>query len=149
MPPLRCEDLCFFEDGLPAAICRSAGALVVAIVLALTLGNSTGTGRADPPAADALARMRELSREAERTSEAIYSAELDLEAKLAAQRQAEDRQRAESEALTAARADLRMYQKIVDRVAAASTWEVRPAASAPSWPQSLRKACSTNSPSTA
>ncbi|SEH55112.1 NlpC/P60 family protein [Mycolicibacterium rutilum] len=103
----------------PAAICRSAGALVVAIVLALTLGNSTGTGRADP-AADALARMRELSREAERTSEAIYSAELDLEAKLAAQRQAEDRQRAESEALTAARADLRMYQKIVDRVAAAS-----------------------------
>ena len=103
----------------PAAICRSVGALVVAILLAWTLGNSTGTGRADP-AADALARMTELSREAERTSEAIYSAELDLEAKLAAQRQAEDRQRAESEALTAARADLRKYQNIVDQVAAAS-----------------------------
>ena len=103
----------------PAAICRSVGALVVAILLAWTLGNSTGTGRADP-AADALARMTELSREAERTSEAIYSAELDLEAKLAAQRQADDRQRAESEAVTAARADLRKYQNIVDQVAAAS-----------------------------
>lgn len=51
--------------------------------------------------------MTALSREAERTSEAISSAELDLEAKLAAQRQAEDRQRAEFETLTAAQADLR------------------------------------------
>ncbi|KUI37538.1 peptidoglycan hydrolase RipC [Mycobacterium sp. GA-2829] len=91
----------------------------MAIVLILTFGVSLGIGRADP-AADALARMTELSREAERTSEAIYSAELDLEAKLAAQRQAEGRQRAESDALTAARADLRAYQDIVDQVAAAS-----------------------------
>lgn len=105
-------------DG-PAAVCRSAGALVVAIVLALTFGDSAGSGRADP-AADALARLTELSREAERTTEAVYSVELDLEAKLAAQRRAEDRQRAELEAMTAARADLGEYQAAVNQVAAAS-----------------------------
>lgn len=103
----------------PAAVCRSAGALVVAIVLALTLGDSAGVGWADP-AADALARLTELSREAERTTEAVYSAELDLAAKLAAQRRAEDRQRAELEAMTAARADLGEYQTAVNQVAAAA-----------------------------
>jgi cell wall-associated NlpC family hydrolase len=89
----------------------------VAIVLAVTVGD--GAGRADP-AADALARMTELSREAERTTEAIYSAELDLDAKLAAQRQADDTRRAESEALSAAQADLARYQDMVNEVAAAS-----------------------------
>ena len=103
----------------PAAVCRSAGALVVAVVLALTLGDSAGVGRADP-AADALARLTELSREAEQTTEAVYSAELDLEAKLTAQRAAEDRQRAELEAMTAARANLAEYQTAVNQVAAAS-----------------------------
>ena len=103
----------------PAAVCRSAGALVMAIVLALTLGDSAGTGWADP-AADALARLTEFSREAERTTEAVYSAELDLEAKLGAQRRAEDRQRTELEAMTAARADLGEYQAAVDQVAAAA-----------------------------
>ncbi|WP_396884552.1 peptidoglycan hydrolase RipC [Mycobacterium sp. SMC-8] len=103
----------------PAAVCRSAGALVMAIVLALTLGDSAGTGWADP-AADALARLTEFSREAERTTEAVYSAELDLEAKLGAQRRAEDRQRTELEAMTAARADLGEYQAAVNQVAAAA-----------------------------
>jgi cell wall-associated NlpC family hydrolase len=64
--------------------------------------------------------MTELSREAERTSEAIYAAQLDLEAKLAARRGAEDRQRAESAALATARADLGRYQNAVDQAAAAS-----------------------------
>ncbi|MGB3354385.1 MAG: peptidoglycan hydrolase RipC [Mycobacterium sp.] len=103
----------------PAAVCRSAGALVVAVVLALTLGDSAGVGRADP-AADALARLTVLSREAERTTEAVYSAELDLEAKLTAQRAAEDRQRSELEAMTVARDNLAEYQTAVNQVAAAS-----------------------------
>ncbi len=101
------------------AVCRSAGALVIAIVLALTFGDSAGVGWADP-AADALARLTELSREAERTTEAVYSAELDLEAKLAAQRRAEDRQRAELEVVAAAQAVLGEYQAAVNHVAAAS-----------------------------
>jgi gamma-glutamyltranspeptidase/glutathione hydrolase len=58
--------------------------------------------------------MTELSQEAERTTEAVYSAQLDLEAKVAARRGAEDRERAESEALTVARADLGRYQDAVD-----------------------------------
>ncbi|WP_454786507.1 peptidoglycan hydrolase RipC [Mycobacterium antarcticum] len=105
--------------GRSAPICQSTVALVGAVLVAVTLGNSAGTGRADP-ASDALARMTELSREAERTAEAIYSAQLDLEAKLAARRGAEDRQRAESWALAAARADLGRYQDAVDAAAAAS-----------------------------
>lgn len=103
----------------PAAVLRSAVGLVVAIVITVTLGDSVGTGRADP-ASDALARMSELSREAERTIEAIYAAELDLEAKVAAQREAEDRQRAASQVLAAAQADLGRYQDEVDKVAAAA-----------------------------
>ena len=91
----------------------------MAIALVVSVGGSAGTGWADP-AADALARMTELSREAERTTEAIYSAELDLDAKLAAQREAEDRQRTESEALSTARADLSKYQDVVNQVAAAA-----------------------------
>lgn len=91
----------------------------MAIALVVSVGGSAGTGWADP-AADALARMTELSREAERITEAIYSAELDLDAKLAAQREAEDRQRTESEALSTARADLSKYQDVVNQVAAAA-----------------------------
>ncbi|KGI65981.1 C40 family peptidase [Mycobacterium rufum] len=91
----------------------------MAIVLALTLGDSAGTGWADP-AADALARLTEFSREAERTTEAVYAAELELAGKLGAQRRAEDRQRTELEAMTAARADLGEYQAAVNQVAAAS-----------------------------
>lgn len=105
--------------GCPAASFRSAVALVLAVLVAVTLGDSAGTGWADP-ASDALARMTELSREAERTAEAVYSAELDLEAKLAEQRLADDRQRVESEASTVAQADLRQYQDAVNKVAAAS-----------------------------
>lgn len=105
--------------GRPAAKSRSAVALVVALVIAVSLGDAAGTGRADP-ASDALARMTEFSREAERTAEAIYSAELDLEAKLTAQRAAEDRQRSESEVLGDARADLDRYQYAVNQMAAAA-----------------------------
>lgn len=101
------------------AATRSARALVAAITLALTVGESAGTGRADP-ASDALARVAELSREAERTTEAIYAAERDLATKLAAQREAEDRQRAESAKLAATRADRYRYQVAVDQVAAAA-----------------------------
>ena len=114
-----CEDVCVLRTDRSAKVCRSAGALIVTIVLALTFGDSAGTGWADP-AADALARLTELSREAERTTEAVYSAELDLEVKLAAQRRAENRQRAEIEAMTAARADLDEYQAAVNQVVAAS-----------------------------
>lgn len=105
--------------GRSALVYRSACGVVVAIVVALTLVGSSGTGRADP-ASDALARMTELSREAERTAEAIYSAELDLENKLTVQRAAEDRRRVEADASAVARADLSRFQEAVDGLAAAA-----------------------------
>lgn len=111
--------ICVLRIGSRAAVSRSAAALVVSVVIAVTLGTSAGAGRADP-ASDALARMTELSREAERTTEAIYSAGLDLEEKVATRREAEDRQRAQSEVLVQAQTDLGRYQDEVNKVAAAA-----------------------------
>lgn len=116
---LRCVRICVLRAGRLAVASRSAVAVVLALAIALTLGGSAGTGRADP-ASDALTRMTELSREAERTTEAMYSAELDLGTKLAAQRDAEERQRAEAEVLAVAQGDLNRYQDAVDQVAAAA-----------------------------
>lgn len=83
------------------------------------------TGNADP-AADAVARLNELSRTAEQTTEALNSAQLDLEAKVADQRVAEARQSVEETALTGARAELDAYQAAVDDVAAALYMGGRP-----------------------
>lgn len=87
---------------------------VVLLVSALIAGEV----RADP-ASDALARVTELSRQAERTSEALYAAQIDLEAKAAAQVAAEERSAADQAATGAASADVRRYQAAVDRVAVA------------------------------
>lgn len=105
--------------GSPAAVFRTALGVVVAAILAMTMSNSVGIGRADP-AADALARMTELSREAERTTEAIYRAELDLQARLVLQRETEARRRAGFDELVGARADLQKYQAAVNEVASAA-----------------------------
>jgi cell wall-associated NlpC family hydrolase len=102
--------------GCAGATSRRTLACAVAIAVAVTAG---GVGQADP-AADALARVTELSREAERLTEAIYSAELDLEAKSAVQRSAEERRRADSVAADSARAELSTYQTAIDQVAAAA-----------------------------
>ena len=99
-----------------AAVRRSVVATAATVVVAVSVGSS---GWADP-ADDALARMTELSREAERTAEQSYSAEIDLESKLAAQRTAEESERAGSEALALANADLTGYQSAVDQVAVAA-----------------------------
>ncbi len=84
-----------------------------------------GTVSADP-ATDALARLNELSRKAEQTTEAIHSAQMDLDAKLAAQKDAEDRKAADEAALEAAKAELIKYQSAVDKVAAAMYMGGRP-----------------------
>ncbi|ADU01939.1 cell wall-associated hydrolase, invasion-associated protein (plasmid) [Mycolicibacterium gilvum Spyr1] len=78
------------------------------------------------PATDALARLNELSRTAEQTTEAMHSAQLDLDAKLAAQKDAEDRKAADEAALEAAKAELIKYQGAVDKVAAAMYMGGRP-----------------------
>jgi peptidoglycan DL-endopeptidase CwlO len=71
------------------------------------------------PAADALAKLNELSRQAERTTEAMHSAQLDLDNKLAAQQQAEAKHSADQAALDTAKSKLATFQAAVDKFAAA------------------------------
>lgn len=78
----------------------------------------TGQAYADP-AADALAKMNELSRQAEQTTEAMHSAQLDLDSKLAIQQAAEAKHASDLAAVDAARHRLADYQGKVDKLAAA------------------------------
>ncbi|BBW99593.1 glycoside hydrolase [Mycolicibacterium moriokaense] len=75
-----------------------------------------GVVHADP-AADALAKLDELSRQAIETREAVTAAQRDAEDKLAAQTAAEDRHRADMAALDAANAQLASRQAAADKVA--------------------------------
>ena len=71
------------------------------------------------PADDALAKLNELSRQAEQTTEAMHSAQLDLDNKLAAQQAAEKKHSEDAAAAEQARAQLATFQASVNRVAAA------------------------------
>lgn len=73
--------------------------------------------RADP-AADAMAKLNELSSQALETREAVTAAQRETDAKLAAQTEADDRHRADLAVLDAAIAELAPYQAAVDRLAA-------------------------------
>lgn len=90
------------------------GAVAVVLLLAVSI---VGEVRADP-AADALSRLAELSRQAVQSREAVTSAQIDLDARLAAQTAAEERRRADLVALEAANSQLQAHQGSVDRVAA-------------------------------
>lgn len=95
------------------------GALAGVTVLSTILGGTlAGSVQADP-ADDALAKLNELSRQAEQTTEAMHSAQLDLNEKLAAQQQAEAQHAADMVALDAAKNDLAKFQTSVNKVAAA------------------------------
>src|SRR6478752_5165452 len=88
-----------------------AGVMVFGGVLA-------GTSQADP-ADDALAKLNELSRQAEQTTEAMHSAQLDLNNKLAFQQTAEAKHASDLAAVEQARTQLATFQKSVDTLAAA------------------------------
>ncbi|MFY2858415.1 peptidoglycan hydrolase RipC [Mycobacterium sp. THU-M104] len=72
------------------------------------------------PAQDALAKLTELSRRAERTTEAMHSAQLDLNDKVAAERAAEQKHAGDQVAVDAAKARLAGFHKAVDKLAAAT-----------------------------
>ncbi|OBH08987.1 peptidoglycan hydrolase RipC [Mycobacterium sp. E1747] len=72
------------------------------------------------PADDALAKLSELSRQAEQTTEAMHSAQLDLNDKLAAQRAADKKHDDAQTAVDAAKARLASYQGAVNKLAAAT-----------------------------
>ena len=71
------------------------------------------------PAGDALAKLNELSRQAEQTTESMHSAQLDLSNKLTAMRAAEKKHADDQAALDAAKARLDTYQSAVNKFAAA------------------------------
>jgi peptidoglycan DL-endopeptidase CwlO len=72
------------------------------------------------PANDALAKLNELSRQAEQTTEAMYTAQNDLNAKLAAQRVADKKLADDQAAVAAAKARLTTFQTAVSKLAAAT-----------------------------
>ena len=104
----------------------SGRALAGAFVSLAFLGSIVvGDVNADP-ATDALTRLNELSRKAEQTTEAMHTAQLDLDAKLATQKATEAREAADEAALESAKAGLTKYQGAVDEVAATMYMGGRP-----------------------
>jgi peptidoglycan DL-endopeptidase CwlO len=71
------------------------------------------------PANDAMAKLNELSRQAEQTTEAMHSAQLDLNNKLAAQQTAEKKHTDDQVAADSTKSRLATFQTGVDKFAAA------------------------------
>jgi cell wall-associated NlpC family hydrolase len=71
------------------------------------------------PAEDALAKLNQLSRQAEQTTEAMHSAQLDLNQKLAVQQAAEKKHADDQAAVDSAKARLAAFQGAVNKLAAA------------------------------
>jgi hypothetical protein len=92
----------------------AGGAAATVLALAVSLA---GHVVADP-ADDALAKLNELSGQALQTREAVTAAQRDVDSRLAAQNAAEDRHRADFDALATANSQLAPYQAAVDRLAA-------------------------------
>src|SRR4029079_10567551 len=81
-------------------------------------GVVAGHVQADP-ADDALAKLNELSRQAEQTTEAMHSAQLDLNNKLTVQKHAEANHVSDVAAVESAKSQLAKFQSAVDKLAAA------------------------------
>lgn len=86
-------------------------------VSVLVLAASMSGAHADP-AADALAKLNELSQQAVQSRQAVTAAQRDVDATAAVQAAADDRHRADLQALEAANAQLQPYQAAINRVAA-------------------------------
>ncbi|CAJ1496921.1 peptidoglycan hydrolase RipC [[Mycobacterium] kokjensenii] len=98
---------------------RPALGAVVGLVAGITAMSSVLVGNVSAdPADDALAKLSELSRQAEQTTEAMHTAQLNLDEKLAEQQAAENAHAADQATLDAARAQLSGYRTAVNRYAA-------------------------------
>lgn len=98
------------RHSLRRTVCGAAAAVLVLAVSVFDVN-------ADP-AADALAKLNELSRQAVQSREAVTAAQRDVDAKLAEQTAAADRHRADLEALAVANTQLQPHQAAANRVAA-------------------------------
>ena len=99
---------------------RWFGRPVIGVIAGLTVSGSilAANVQADP-ADDALAKLNELSRQAEQTTEAMHSAQLDLNNKLAVQQAADAKHAADVSAVESAKSKLATFQTSVDKLAAA------------------------------
>jgi peptidoglycan DL-endopeptidase CwlO len=93
---------------------------VIGVIAGLTVsgGLLAANVQADP-ADDALAKLNELSRQAEQTTEAMHSAQLDLNNKLAVQQAADAKHAADLAAAESAKSQLATFQTAVDKLAVA------------------------------
>ncbi|MDY6997056.1 MAG: peptidoglycan hydrolase RipC [Actinomycetota bacterium] len=106
-------------DRAQRTISRSRRPLLSVMIAVAMLGAAMAAQVHADPADDALAKLNELSRQAEQTTEAMHSAQLDLDNKLAIQQEAEAKHASDTAALETARADLAHFQQSVDTLAAA------------------------------
>jgi peptidoglycan DL-endopeptidase CwlO len=102
-------------------IARALARSIVGMLAGLTvLSGALAASAAADPADDAMAKLNELSRQAEQTTEAMHSAQLDLNEKLGAQRTAEKKHADDQAAVDGAKARLATFQTAVNKLAAAT-----------------------------
>ncbi len=108
-------------DRWTAAIAKRLAIGAVAGIMALSVALAGPAARSvlADPAQDAMAKLNELSRQAEQTTEAMHSAQLDLNDKLAALRAADKKHADDLAAVDAAKSRLATFQAAVDKFAAA------------------------------
>ncbi|QNG18503.1 C40 family peptidase [Rhodococcus triatomae] len=97
-------------------------ALVAGVLAAVSVVLPAGSG-ADPVVdnpTEAIARLGEIARESEQTNEALHNAQIDLDAKLDAQREQEARAEHDRGILDAATAEVARFQPTVDKLVTAN-----------------------------
>src|ERR1700748_169387 len=94
---------------------------VIGAIAGLTVAASIFAGHVHAdPADEAMAKLNELSRQAEQTTEAMHSAQLDLNPKPAAPHAPDKTHPADQAAVDAAKASLSTCQSAVNKLAAAT-----------------------------
>ncbi len=105
---------------------RSIGGVFAVALLSLALAATpAGQAAADPVAlpggaSEAMQKLTDLSRQSEQTNEALNNARVELDKKLAVQKDSEARQIADKGVLDVARANIARFQPAIDRVAVAT-----------------------------
>jgi peptidoglycan DL-endopeptidase CwlO len=108
-----------FRFNYPIARALTRSAIGVIAGLTVLSGVCAANVVADP-ADDAMAKLSELSRQAEQTTEAMHSAQLDLNQKVAAQQAADKKHSDDQAAVDATKARLASFQIAVNKLAAAT-----------------------------
>jgi cell wall-associated NlpC family hydrolase len=108
-----------FDSRYPVVAVLTRSAIGMLAGFAVLSGVVTAPVWADP-AEDATAKLNELSRQAEQTTEAMHSAQLDLNKKVAAQQAADKKHSDDQAAVDATKARLATFQIAVNKLAAAT-----------------------------